>query len=455
MKQNLLVNTTVCFLILTCFVITFTARAVSPAPDGGYPNPNTADGDFALNGLTTGTSNTAVGAFTLYGNTTGNYNTAVGQAALSNTTGDGGTAVGFAALYSNTIGVGNTAIGFQALLNNTSGGNNTANGYNALFGNSTGLNNTADGAGALGSNTTGGFNTGYGSSALINNTTGGSNIGIGYNAGKLLTTGDNNIDIGNEGVAAEANTIRIGTQGTQTATFVAGINGVALTNPSVVVIDSNGQLGTANAAQLASVAVGSAQIANGAVGSAQVASGGAGSAQIVNSSTTAGKIANGQVVKNVNGVTNALTLAAASTGGPWLLNGTTAYYNAGRVGIGTKTPSHQLTIATTGVTPSWTTSHWAGALALDNGAAIGWRTNGAWRFGMGHSGNGFYMFRTASDPGTNASPALYDFSISDAGNVGIGTASPVSKLNIISAAGNLPPRVESLGTNGFAAGWDF
>jgi len=45
------------------------------------------------------------------------------------------------------------------------------------------------------------------------------NICDGFN----LTTGDFNIDIGNAGVADEANTIRIGTSGDQTKTFVAGI----------------------------------------------------------------------------------------------------------------------------------------------------------------------------------------------------------------------------------------
>ena len=52
----------------------------------------------------------------------------------------------------------------------------------------------------------------------LNNTTGGRNTAVGNLAGEMLTTGDNNIDIGWDvsGVAAEANTIRIGTQGTQT-----------------------------------------------------------------------------------------------------------------------------------------------------------------------------------------------------------------------------------------------
>src|SRR5207244_3716758 len=58
-----------------------------------------------------------------------------------------------------------------------------------------------------------------------------------------LTTGDNNIDIANGGVAGESNTIRIGTQGTQTATFIAGIRGVPITGGTAVGVNSNGQLG--------------------------------------------------------------------------------------------------------------------------------------------------------------------------------------------------------------------
>jgi len=80
--------------------------------------------------------------------------------------------------------------------------------------------------------------------ALVSNTTGSSNTALGVHAGFNLTTGDNNIDIGNRGVAGEANTIRIGTQGTQTKTFIAGISGVAVMGPAVHV-SSSGQLGTA------------------------------------------------------------------------------------------------------------------------------------------------------------------------------------------------------------------
>src|SRR5947208_12925476 len=71
------------------------ARAVLPAPDGGYPGNNTAEGTDALFSLTTGTDNTALGFNALFNNTTATDNTATGShALLSNTTGFGNTANG-------------------------------------------------------------------------------------------------------------------------------------------------------------------------------------------------------------------------------------------------------------------------------------------------------------------------------------------------------------------------
>src|SRR6476659_7135349 len=302
-------------LLLACFALASapTAFGVVPAPDGGYPGGNTAEGDNALFNLTTGTGNTAIGSNALFHNTTGRNNTAEGDVALqnnttgidntaigvfaltnntignsntangfealqnnstghentangvstlfsnvtgsfntangfaallSNTTGDDNTAIGFQALDSNTTGSLNTANGVNALFNNITGGNNTANGVAALFNNTTGSNNTANGVDALASNDSGGNNTANGSTALFRNTTGSSNIALGVNAGGNLTIGNNNIDIGNAGVAAETNTIRVGTQGTQRKAFIAGISGTAVTGSSVV-INASGQLGIA------------------------------------------------------------------------------------------------------------------------------------------------------------------------------------------------------------------
>jgi polyhydroxyalkanoate synthesis regulator phasin len=222
-------------------------------------------GNFTMSGLAVG--NTAVGNSALQANTDGFYNTATGlNSLLSNTTGTNNTATGFAALNNNTTGYYNTASGNGALYNNTTGYYNTASGnwalyynttgyYNtasggALFNNTTGYYNTASGNEALYYNTTGFYNTAVGYRALFNNTTGVDNFGFGALAGNNLTTGNHNIDIANQGVAAEGNTIRIGS-GAQTRAFIGGIRGVTTgaADAVAVVIDSNGQLGTASSSR--------------------------------------------------------------------------------------------------------------------------------------------------------------------------------------------------------------
>ena len=99
------------FLLVSLGLVTASplARAVSPPPDGGYPNENTAEGINALQSLTTGLDNTATGFQALFSNTTGTFNTATGAVAL----------------YSNTTGGANTATGLSALESNTKGNNNT------------------------------------------------------------------------------------------------------------------------------------------------------------------------------------------------------------------------------------------------------------------------------------------------------------------------------------------
>lgn len=284
-------------------------RAVTPAPDGGYPNHNTAEGEdalftapnvnntalgyHALHNNNGGKENTAVGSEALVANTTGTNNTATGHAALmgsiisgkinsgGNNTGDGeealtsildgydNTATGYRALLSMISGSNNTATGSQAMRynsgsfntaigmealrgginpNNNQGNFNTATGYWALYSNAGGGANTADGFNALVTNIWGWNNTASGCYALLN-TTGSFNIGLGQHAGSKLTTGSWNIDIGNQGVVGEAQTIRIG-DNNQKRTFIAGIYQTPVTNaPQPVFIDSNGQLGAPTSSQ--------------------------------------------------------------------------------------------------------------------------------------------------------------------------------------------------------------
>ena len=214
-------------LVLVCFGLSPTVRAVSPAPDGAYPNSNTAEGGIsALFSLTTGSNNVALGVQAMEFNTSGSMNTATGFAALfdntsglsntatgteallmnttannnsafgafalfSNTTGERNTATGFAALFSNTdVGAFNTATGSEALETNTTGLSNTATGTQALLNNTIANNNTANGAFTLSSNTTGGDNTASGFGALFANTSGTNNVAIG-SAAMQAATGSN------------------------------------------------------------------------------------------------------------------------------------------------------------------------------------------------------------------------------------------------------------------------
>jgi hypothetical protein len=205
----------------------------------------TALGTSALMNNTTGQYNTAIGSKALLSNTDGQVNTAIGSHALFfNTTGSSNTATGESVLYLNTTGYGNTGNGQGVLYFNTTGYLNTATGAAALNMNSTGYDNTATGYYALLNNTDGHDNTAIGYHALVGSTHGSSNIALGSNAGSVIATGNNNIDIGNAGAPGDSKRIRIGTTGTHTKTFIAGISGTTVPDGVGVIVGANGQLGT-------------------------------------------------------------------------------------------------------------------------------------------------------------------------------------------------------------------
>jgi len=161
---------------------------------------NTAFGNTAFNGTSSGASNTAIGYLSLSANTNGNNNTAVGTSSLrNNTSGAQNTAVGVDALITNTSGISNTAVGYLSLsINNAN--NNTAFGTSSLRNNSSGTNNTAVGTNALSSNTIGNNNTANGFQALMNST-GTNNTAVGYNA-LLVSTANDNTAIGSGSLAS-------------------------------------------------------------------------------------------------------------------------------------------------------------------------------------------------------------------------------------------------------------
>jgi hypothetical protein len=181
---------------LNSFALSPGAQAVSPAPDGGYPGGNTAEGQSALLSLTTGTYNTAVGLYSLLSLTSGNFCTGIGAGTLLLNTADQNTATGAGALLSNATGINNMANGAFALFSNTTGSDNTATGVEALFGNTTGSGNTATGRSALFSNISGGDNTATGIEALRSNTTGSDNTASGHFALSSNIDGSNNTATG-------------------------------------------------------------------------------------------------------------------------------------------------------------------------------------------------------------------------------------------------------------------
>ncbi len=234
-------------LVLACFGLSPAPNAfgVVPAPDGGYPGFNTAEGQNALFGLTTGVANTAVGWSSLKSNTDGSFNTGVGAGTLllnigNQDTGEGieNTAIGAAALLFNTTGHQNTANGAFALFSNTTGNYNTANGWKALVSNTEGIFNTAIGFRALDSNTTGASNTAIGERALVNNFTGSGNTALGAGAGYSVQTASGVICIGTSGANVD-NSCYIGM-------IYSNVQPIVGTDPDSVTITSSGRLGRGN-----------------------------------------------------------------------------------------------------------------------------------------------------------------------------------------------------------------
>jgi hypothetical protein len=208
-------------LVFGCIAFLPNGQAVIPAPDGGYPSGNTAEGQTALLSLTTGGFNTAVGFLSLRSNTTNSFNTAIGAGTLLANTADENTATGAGALLSNTTGFRNTADGAFALFSNTTGVANTATGREALFTNTGGNSNTAVGPGALISST------------------GSSNTALGVNAGIAVTTANSVICIGSVG------------RNVNNGCFIGNIRSrqTQIADAIPVLIDSNEQLGTVSSSR--------------------------------------------------------------------------------------------------------------------------------------------------------------------------------------------------------------
>ena len=217
-------------------------------------------------GATTGgTTSTALGVNALANPATGGRNTAIGGNALAVNTAIGNTAVGYDALSSNTTGVSNFAFGDDALPDNVNGNINIAIGGRALWRNIDGSRNVAVGSEALQNNTSSDGNVAVGASALatafngsntavgeqaLTATTGSNNTALGYRAGANVLIGLNNLHLANVGVAGDLGVIKIGTAGTHTTAFIAGVRGITTATAAIpVLVGTDGQLGTVSSSR--------------------------------------------------------------------------------------------------------------------------------------------------------------------------------------------------------------
>jgi hypothetical protein len=182
----------------------------------------------------------------------------------------------------------------------------------------------------------------------------------------------------------------------------------------------------------------SLSIAAGGVNTTQLAPNAVNTSQLADSAVTAAKVGTGQVVKSLNSLKDNVTLAAgsnititpsgntltlASSGGSsiWSLNGATAYYNGGNVGIGQTSATYRLEItepngfdlALFGPSPIIKLTDTSASNAVSTIRAFA---------------GGIRIFN-------NAGSTLADFD--NSGNVGFGTISPATAVEVRTATGNL------------------
>lgn len=369
--------------------------------------------------------NTSLGYKSLLANTTGYDNSSLGAFTLTkNLGGYGNTAAGYGALYLNTSGYYNTAGGFAALNSNQGGHSNTAFGVSALQNSSTGFQNTAVGMQSLNSNTGGNENTAIGHSSLWSNLMGTSNTAVGFCALRSNTAGNSNIAIGYKAGYNETGSNKLYIDNSETSTpLIYG-------DFSTDILTLNGRVGIGTTPD----AIAKLHVYN--------------SSSATN--VTFGGTATGQTFMNIGTSANtngySMIQSVKANGSAWgdlILNP-----SGGNVGIGSTSPNHKFEIGnsalgnTAGNTVAWM-KLFGGSANTDQLKFTHRRhENGSdWRSGeiriqkaVDATDMNFISFKGTS-PAVGCLAFGYGNTehmlINSGGDVGIGTSSPTSKLDII------------------------
>ena len=224
---------------------TTTNIAVGPTTMQNLVNSsgNIAIGQFAMQNSSGASNNIALGLQSAF-NAAGSFNVAIGRFAMQNA-GAPNSAIAIGNLAMQSTGSTNAvAIGVNAM-NNGGGISAVAIGNAAMQSAAVATNSIAIGVNAM-KNAGGSNNIAIGPNALLNGVGGSNNIAVGNLAGSSYTAKEsNNIVIGSTGTLGDSGIIRIGSSGSQTGCFIAGIRGATTNVDGVnVVIDSSGKLGT-------------------------------------------------------------------------------------------------------------------------------------------------------------------------------------------------------------------
>ena len=458
-------------------------------------NNNLFGGYLSGNRNTTGSDNVFSGYQSGYFNTTGNYNVFTGSSSgFRNTDGRSNVFTGYQSGFVNTTGSYNVFTGYQSGLRNTdgsqnlfsgyqSGENNTSGNYNVFSGYMSGLFNTYGSFNVFSGSYSGFYNTGsfnvFSGYQSGYNTTGSQNLFAGHNSGQYNTAGSSNTALGyNSGPASGS--------GNLTNATALGAN-VTLTTSNTVVLGNgaNVGIGTDAPGQKLEVAGGIKFTGTGSVltfpdGTTQATA--AASANLTGDITSTGAATSYNNVvpatKGGAGTVSGLLKAdgagqvsaavagtdyAAATGSAAYVQNTTTQQagsnfnisgngtvggtlTAANVGIGTSSPNGQLantSVNTLGILGA------TGQPAGGNGNSLNWAGSQAGYIGQFYNGgttsqgNGVLVKIDGTDggaialdvsKGTQATAATPLLLVKASGNVGIGTSSPGSTLDVMGNA---------------------